>query len=158
MHRHFDLRRGYVPERQAHVEFCASRKWQYIWSTTVYVCVYIYIYIYIHTHTHTRQSGWNPNSNTLEPDWPQHHRPVVCVIAQQYSSATFFSLRFTSRKKICGASFKNIISRFYVFKKLGVKLRNLKFRNSGVSVTGTGVFLPLRGRGRPVYDSDLLHQ
>jgi len=32
---------------------------------------------------------WNPHS-TLDPDRPQHDRPVVCVIAQQYSSATLF--------------------------------------------------------------------
>jgi hypothetical protein len=35
------------------------------------------------------ESSSNPNSNTLEPDRPQHERPTICVIAQQYSSATF---------------------------------------------------------------------
>jgi hypothetical protein len=32
---------------------------------------------------------WNPHT-TLEPDRPQHDRPVACVIAQRYSSATLF--------------------------------------------------------------------
>jgi len=32
----------------------------------------------------------------MEPDWSQHYRPVACVIAQQYSSAT---LRFHSHKE-----------------------------------------------------------
>jgi hypothetical protein len=37
--------------------------------------------------------------NTLELNRPQHERPAACVIAQQYSSATFVSLRTHSRKK-----------------------------------------------------------
>ena len=40
---------------------------------------------------------WNavktPNTNTLESDRPQYYRPCACVIAQQYSSANFVSLR-----------------------------------------------------------------
>jgi hypothetical protein len=35
----------------------------------------------------------------LERNRPQHDHPAACVIAQQYSSATFFSLRFLSRNK-----------------------------------------------------------
>jgi len=30
---------------------------------------------------------------------PLHDRPAACVVAQQYSSATFVSLPFLSRKK-----------------------------------------------------------
>jgi len=33
----------------------------------------------------TWESGWNTNSNAMEPDRPQHDHPAVCVIAQQYS-------------------------------------------------------------------------
>jgi hypothetical protein len=33
----------------------------------------------------------------------QHDRPVACVIAQQYSSATFVLLRFYSRAEKFGA-------------------------------------------------------
>jgi Na+(H+)/acetate symporter ActP len=45
--------------------------------------------------------------------------PSVCVIAQQYTSATFISLRFHSRKVKFGARFKNItISNFYFFKNM----------------------------------------
>jgi hypothetical protein len=37
-----------------------------------------------------------------------HGRPAACVIAQQYSSATFFSLRFHPRKEKFSA-FKNSV-------------------------------------------------
>jgi len=47
----------------------------------------------------TRQSSLNPNPSTLEPDRPQLDRPAACVIAQQYSSTAFFSLRFNSRNE-----------------------------------------------------------
>jgi hypothetical protein len=43
--------------------------------------------------------GVQLKSNTLEPDRPQHDRPIACVIAQQHSSATFVSLRYHSRKE-----------------------------------------------------------
>jgi hypothetical protein len=43
---------------------------------------------------YTSKSNLNPNSSTLEPDRPQHYRPTACVIAQQYSSATFVSFSF----------------------------------------------------------------
>ena len=66
-----------------------------------------------HTHTHTGQSSWNPNSSALEPYQLQHGRTSACVIAQQYSSATFVSLRFHFRKENFGAHFKNVT--FYVF-------------------------------------------
>ena len=36
---------------------------------------------------------------TLEPDPSQCDNPAVCVIAQQYSFVTFFSLRFYSCKE-----------------------------------------------------------
>ena len=49
-----------------------------------------------------RESMENPNSNTLEHDRPQHDWPANCVIAQQRSSATFFSLCFHSRKENFG--------------------------------------------------------
>ena len=49
------------------------------------------------------ESSWNPNSNTLEPDPPQHDIPAACVIVQEYSSATFLSFRYHSRKEKCGA-------------------------------------------------------
>jgi hypothetical protein len=35
----------------------------------------------------------------LDPDSPQHTRPAACVIAQQYSSATFMSERLQYRKE-----------------------------------------------------------
>jgi hypothetical protein len=38
------------------------------------------------------------NFTTLEPDRPQHDCPAACVIAQQYSSDTFGSLRFHLHK------------------------------------------------------------
>jgi hypothetical protein len=39
-------------------------------------------------------------------DRPQHDRPAACVIAQQYSFATFVSMCFHSRKEKFGARFK----------------------------------------------------
>jgi hypothetical protein len=41
------------------------------------------------TYARTREFSLNPNSNTPENDQPQYDRRTVCVIAQQYSSATF---------------------------------------------------------------------
>jgi hypothetical protein len=35
----------------------------------------------------------------LEPDRQQHGRPTACVVAPQYSSATFISLHFHYRKE-----------------------------------------------------------
>jgi hypothetical protein len=40
-----------------------------------------------------------PISNTLKPDGSQHDRSAACIIAQQYSSATFSSQHFQYRKK-----------------------------------------------------------
>jgi hypothetical protein len=57
---------------------------------------------------HTEQSSGNTISTTLERDRPQRDRPVVWVIAQQYSSAAFVSLRLHSLKKKLGARFKNV--------------------------------------------------
>jgi hypothetical protein len=45
------------------------------------------------------QFSLNPNSKALESFRPQHDRLDACIIAQQYSSATFFSLPFHSRTK-----------------------------------------------------------
>jgi hypothetical protein len=41
--------------------------------------------------------------------WHLTGRPDTCVIAQQYSSATFVSLHFHSRKEEFGARFKRDI-------------------------------------------------
>jgi len=46
--------------------------------------------------------GVNPRSKTLEPNRLQHDRPAACVIALQYSSAAFFSLRFEARTEKFG--------------------------------------------------------
>jgi hypothetical protein len=46
----------------------------------------------------------------------QYDRPAACVIAQQYYSAAFASLRFHSRKEKLGARFKDAIS--FTSKKL----------------------------------------
>ena len=47
----------------------------------------------VNYNLYTRESSWHPNSNTLEPDRPQHDSPATCVIAQQYSPANLVSLR-----------------------------------------------------------------
>jgi len=54
----------------------------------------------------------------MAPDWPQHVRPAYSVIAQQYSSTAFVSLRFHSRQEKFGTLFKNVIlSIFFCFLK-----------------------------------------
>ena len=55
------------PLHPAQVIFCTIWNFEYVWS---------------------RNSLWNPNCGTLEPDRPQHNRPASRVIAQQYSSDT----------------------------------------------------------------------
>ena len=57
------------------------------------------IHMVNYTCIYTRKDTLNPNSNTLEPDWPQHARPTNGVITQQNSSSTFFTLRFHYPKK-----------------------------------------------------------
>jgi hypothetical protein len=42
----------------------------------------------------------------MKRDWPQHDCPAACVIAQQYSSAIFASLRFLSLKEKFSALLK----------------------------------------------------
>jgi hypothetical protein len=49
----------------------------------------------------------------MEPERPHHDRPTACVIAQQYSSATFVSFLSPSRKKKHGALFRNVILFLY---------------------------------------------
>ena len=49
----------------------------------------------------TRESGRNIDYSALEPDRQQHDRASACVIAQQYSSATFVSC-FRSREEKFG--------------------------------------------------------
>jgi hypothetical protein len=48
----------------------------------------------------------------MGPDRLQRDRTVVCVIAQQYSSGTFLSLQFHSRKEKFGAFKKSYHSIF----------------------------------------------
>jgi hypothetical protein len=62
--------------------------------------------------TYARESSWHPNSRTLELDRPQRDRPAACVIAQQYSYATFVSLRFHFHQEKFGAFFKDVTNLF----------------------------------------------
>jgi hypothetical protein len=52
-------------------------------------------------YVHTRQSIWNPDSNILQPSWPQLDRPATCATAKQYSSATsvLLALSFPHEKQ-----------------------------------------------------------
>jgi len=59
-------------------------------------------------YTYIAESSLNPNPTTLAPDRPQNDRPAACVIAQQYSSAKFVSLRLHSHMEKFGARFKNV--------------------------------------------------
>ena len=53
-----------------------------------------------------------PTQNTLELDVLQQGRPAVCVIAQQYSSTAFASLRPHSRKVVLGTRLKKYVLGF----------------------------------------------
>jgi hypothetical protein len=46
-------------------------------------------------------------ANRFKHHPPQHDRPAACVIAQQYSSATFVSLRSHPRREKFGSFLKN---------------------------------------------------
>jgi hypothetical protein len=74
-------------------------------------------------------SSWNPNSSTLEPYQLQLGRTSACVIAQQYSSSTFVSLRFHFRKEILARILKMLL--FYFLITVCLKLYNQKVRKSG---------------------------
>lgn len=66
-----------------------------------------YICIYVTKHLKSKLF------NTLQPDWPKHDSPAACVIVQKYSSASFLSLCFHSRKeKLRGAFQKMLFLRF----------------------------------------------
>ena len=52
---------------------------------------------------HRRGCSWSSDTNTMEPDRPQHDCLAACVIAQQYSSACFVLLLFHCRKDEAGA-------------------------------------------------------
>jgi hypothetical protein len=81
----------------------------------------------------TKEFSLDSNSNTLAPDWPQHHRSAACVVVQKYFSATFGSLHFLFRNLKVGAPFKKMLL-FHVVtfvRHPSLKLRNLKLRKSG---------------------------
>jgi len=74
-------------------------------------------------------TSWNPNSNIAAPDRPQYDRPAACVIAQQYSSATFVSLRFHYRKKKFVRFSKILFQCFTSLKRcVCLKLRTMELR------------------------------
>jgi hypothetical protein len=52
--------------------------------------------------------------NTLDFDRSQDYRPAACVIAQQYSSATFFSLRIHSHNENFGALLKTAFISLFI--------------------------------------------
>jgi hypothetical protein len=54
----------------------------------------------------------------MEPDRPQRDRRAACVIAQQYSSATFVSMRFHS----CKENFGSRLKKCYVSCFTGIKI------------------------------------
>jgi hypothetical protein len=88
----------YISGVPTQVEHCASYNCPHVASTnTYYTCTQG-----TPTEIQTPAHG--------ELDRPQNDRPVVRVIAQQYSSATFFSLRFHPKKEKHCARFKNVIS------------------------------------------------
>jgi hypothetical protein len=70
-----------------------------------------------HTFAYTRiqaAAHLKSDSNTPEPDRPQHDRPAACVIAQQHSSTAFVSLRFGSSKEKLGARIKILLLKSFL--------------------------------------------
>jgi hypothetical protein len=74
-----------------------------------------------------------PTLNTLESDRPQYDRPATCSLAQEYSSGTFVSMRFLSRKeKSCAWYQKRDYFQFFPLQiYVRPKLRNFKLCKSG---------------------------
>jgi hypothetical protein len=95
--------------------------------------------------TYVRESTLRPNSRTLEHDRQQRYRSAVCLIAHQYSYATFVWLRFHFLQEKFGALCKGV--RSYLRTPLScvsMKLRNLELRKFGSVCTKVhflGVFL-----------------
>ena len=95
--------------RSGKIHLCAGRNWIITWSA-VYV--------------HKRDSSWNANSSTLEPDRSQHDHFHACVIAQQYSSSSFSCVRFNSCKLKFRERLKTLL--FYLLEIwASLKLRSL---------------------------------
>ena len=61
---------------------------------------------------YTSESSWNPKSNTMEPDRPQHDCLTAYVIAQHYSSATSPHCCFHVRQEKFCAPFKSVSFHF----------------------------------------------
>ena len=62
----------------------------------------------------------------------QHDRPAACVVARLYSSATFVSFSFHTRKEKSGTRLKILFSTFLLFKhSVCLKFRNTKLDKSG---------------------------
>ena len=100
--------------------FSICRNWLCL-SSAMYVCMYICscVCMYVCIYVYTREYGWNPNSNTMEPDRPQHDSPIAYVIAQQHFPSTFLSLLSLSCKgKSCARVQNIVVSYIYFFLKL----------------------------------------
>ena len=81
------LRSSYLLEGPIQAEFCLSRNC---------ACIWIIVYAY---RRQQKYPSLNPHS-TLDSDRPQHGHPASCVIAQQYSSASFVSLPFSFQRRV----------------------------------------------------------
>lgn len=89
---------------------------------------------------YTRDSGLNPDSNTLDPDWLQHDHHTPYVVAQQYLSATFMSLYFHSHKEKLILFSKMLLLKFlfhFFFNCITLMLCDLKFHKSESVCTTT---------------------
>ena len=103
---------------------------------------------------------WNSKCNTMRPDRQQHDLPVACVIAHQYSSATFVSLRLDPHRKRNAAFLKKCycFNLFFTFQNSG----NLQWNKPYLELSWVEECLYLWGRilsvklTIPVYISYLL--
>ena len=97
-----------------------------------------------YTYGQLRASSCNPNPNTRTPDRLQHDRSAACVSAQQYSSATFKSLRFCflKQKKKFLYAFKSVVVSFVTY---------LKSRKFETACAGEGLHCHFSLHRREVY-------
>jgi hypothetical protein len=117
-----DWRSAHVPSLPVQVAFRAYRK-EIDTCSTIYKVVQTWPGLFVckqvtvcpgHIWTtlyvlYKKHSSWHQNSNVCDPDRLRHGHPTACVIAQQYSSSTFVSLRFNSWDEKLGTRLKNLL-------------------------------------------------
>jgi len=90
------LKNSYIQKGMVQVEVSENQNWANIWST---------IDIY------TWESYWNPNSNMLEPHWPQHDSPISPSSIRSLPQLTQLSLHTGTKSTYL----KNVLFQLFYF-------------------------------------------